>query len=83
MLRIGGVSSSYYKHNTCSRLLVNINAELDLATQWDRFLVQASIRLGRKDEEQIAKQKQSEREMDLIISYNRFWWLTSNTNHVD
>jgi hypothetical protein len=21
--------------------------------------------------------------MDLIISYNRFWWLTSNTNHVD
>jgi hypothetical protein len=24
-----------------------------------------------------------EREMDLIISYNRFWWLTSNTNHVD
>jgi hypothetical protein len=24
-----------------------------------------------------------EREMNLIISYNRFWWLTSNTNHVD
>jgi hypothetical protein len=24
-----------------------------------------------------------EREMDLTISYNRFWWLTSNTNHVD
>jgi hypothetical protein len=24
-----------------------------------------------------------EREMDLIISYNRFWWLTSITNHVD
>jgi hypothetical protein len=24
-----------------------------------------------------------ERKMDLIISYNRFWWLTSNTNHVD
>jgi hypothetical protein len=22
----------------------------------------------------------TEREMDLIISYNRFWWLTSNTN---
>jgi hypothetical protein len=24
-----------------------------------------------------------EREMDLIISYNRFWCLTSITNHVD
>jgi hypothetical protein len=24
-----------------------------------------------------------EREMVLIISYNRFWWLTSNTNHLD
>jgi hypothetical protein len=24
-----------------------------------------------------------EREMGLIISYNRFWWLTSITNHVD
>jgi hypothetical protein len=24
-----------------------------------------------------------EREMDLIISYNRFWWLTSNTNQMD
>jgi hypothetical protein len=24
-----------------------------------------------------------EREMNLIISYNRFWWLTSNTNYVD
>jgi hypothetical protein len=25
----------------------------------------------------------SEREMGLIISYNRFWWLTSITNHVN
>jgi hypothetical protein len=25
----------------------------------------------------------AEREMSLIISYNRFWWLTSITNHVD
>jgi hypothetical protein len=25
----------------------------------------------------------TERKMDLIISYNRFWWLTSNTNHMD
>jgi hypothetical protein len=25
----------------------------------------------------------SEREMDLIVSYDRFWWLTSITNHVD
>jgi hypothetical protein len=25
----------------------------------------------------------SEREIVLIISYNRFWWLTSITNHVD
>jgi hypothetical protein len=24
-----------------------------------------------------------ERKMDLIIFYNRFWWLTSVTNHVD
>jgi hypothetical protein len=24
-----------------------------------------------------------EREMDLIIPYNRFWWLTSNINHMD
>jgi hypothetical protein len=24
-----------------------------------------------------------EREIDLIISYNRFWWLTTKTNHVD
>jgi hypothetical protein len=24
-----------------------------------------------------------EREMDIIISYNQFWWLTSNTNHMD
>jgi hypothetical protein len=23
-----------------------------------------------------------EREMDITISYNRFWWLTSNTNQV-
>jgi hypothetical protein len=31
-----------------------------------------------------ARQKNiSEREMDLIISYNQFWWLTTNTNHVD
>jgi hypothetical protein len=29
------------------------------------------------------KKGEIEREMDLIISYNRFWWLTSNTNHVD
>jgi hypothetical protein len=27
--------------------------------------------------------KLSEREIGLIISYNRFWWLTSITNHVD
>jgi hypothetical protein len=32
---------------------------------------------------QILKQRKGEREMDVIISYNRFWWLTSNTNHVD
>jgi hypothetical protein len=25
----------------------------------------------------------SEREIGLTISYNRFWWLTYNTNHVD
>ena len=25
----------------------------------------------------------TEREMNLIICYNRFWWLTSITNHVD
>jgi hypothetical protein len=25
----------------------------------------------------------SERVMDLIISYNQIWWLTSNTNHVN
>jgi hypothetical protein len=31
----------------------------------------------------ITKKGEIEREMDLIISYNRFWWLTSNTNHVD
>jgi hypothetical protein len=24
-----------------------------------------------------------EREIGLIISYNRFWWLTSITNHVN
>jgi hypothetical protein len=24
-----------------------------------------------------------EREIDLTISYNQFWWLTSNTNHMD
>jgi hypothetical protein len=24
-----------------------------------------------------------EREIGLTISYNRFWWLTSNTNHMD
>jgi hypothetical protein len=31
----------------------------------------------------ITKNRKIEREMDLTISYNRFWWLTSNTNHVD
>jgi hypothetical protein len=31
----------------------------------------------------ITKKGEIEREMDLIISYNRFWWLTSITNHVD
>jgi hypothetical protein len=24
-----------------------------------------------------------EREMDITISYNQFWWLISNTNHLD
>jgi hypothetical protein len=24
-----------------------------------------------------------EREIELTIFYNRFWWLTSNTNHMD
>jgi hypothetical protein len=24
-----------------------------------------------------------EREIGLTISYNRFWWLTYNTNHMD
>jgi hypothetical protein len=31
----------------------------------------------------ITKKGEIEREMDLIISYNQFWWLTTNTNHVD
>jgi hypothetical protein len=31
----------------------------------------------------ITKKGEIEREMDLIISYNRFWWLTSSTNHMD
>jgi hypothetical protein len=31
----------------------------------------------------ITKKGEIEREMDLIISYNRFWWLTSNINHID
>jgi hypothetical protein len=31
----------------------------------------------------ITKKGEIEREMDLIISYNRFWWLTSITNYVD
>jgi hypothetical protein len=25
----------------------------------------------------------AERDIGLTISYNRFWWLTSNTNHMD
>jgi hypothetical protein len=31
----------------------------------------------------ITKKGKIEREMGLIITYNRFWWLTSITNHVD
>jgi hypothetical protein len=31
----------------------------------------------------ITKKGDIEREMGLIISYNRFWCLTSITNHVD
>jgi hypothetical protein len=31
----------------------------------------------------ITKKGEIEREMELTISYNRFWWLMSNTNHVD
>jgi hypothetical protein len=31
----------------------------------------------------ITKKGEIEREMDLTIFYNRFWWLTFNTNHVD
>jgi hypothetical protein len=31
----------------------------------------------------ITKKGEIEREMSLIISYNRFWGLTSITNHVD
>jgi hypothetical protein len=31
----------------------------------------------------ITKKGEIEREMVLIISYNRFWWLMSITNHVD
>jgi hypothetical protein len=31
----------------------------------------------------ITKKGEIEREIDLIISYNRFWCLTSITNHVD
>jgi hypothetical protein len=31
----------------------------------------------------ITKKGEIEREMGLIIFYNRFWWLTSITNHVD
>jgi hypothetical protein len=27
--------------------------------------------------------RRTEREMGLIISYNRFWWLTPTTNHED
>jgi hypothetical protein len=29
------------------------------------------------------KKRKIEREIGLTISYNQFWWLTSNTNHVD
>jgi hypothetical protein len=29
------------------------------------------------------KKGEIEREMNLIISYNRFWWLTSITYHMD
>jgi hypothetical protein len=31
----------------------------------------------------ITKKGEIEREMGLIISYKRFWWLTSIANHVD
>jgi hypothetical protein len=31
----------------------------------------------------ITKKGEIEREMGLIISYNRFWCLTSITNHMD
>jgi hypothetical protein len=31
----------------------------------------------------ITKKEEIEREMGLNISYNRFWCLTSITNHVD
>jgi hypothetical protein len=29
------------------------------------------------------QKREIEREIGLTISYNRFWWLTYNTNHMD
>jgi hypothetical protein len=31
----------------------------------------------------ITKKGEIEREIGITISYNRFWWLMFNTNHMD
>jgi hypothetical protein len=47
------------------------------------FQLEVELVFGRGEMSCMADPTSGEREMDLIISYNRFWWLTSNTNHVD
>jgi hypothetical protein len=50
---------------------------------YDDLYRRLSTKEGEKDVYKIARIQESEREMSLIISYNRFWWLTSITNHMD
>jgi hypothetical protein len=46
-------------------------------------LARARSGQGRARRESVPGQGRGEREIGLTIFYNRFWWLTYNTNHVD
>jgi hypothetical protein len=55
---------------------MHINHNYELVTILPLYLLWFVLAL-------ITKKGEIYREMGLIISYNRFWWLTSITNHMD
>jgi hypothetical protein len=50
---------------------------------WDKTWTRLNYLQRCNNNEVIEEEEKIERKMGLIISYNRFWWQTSITNHMD